>query len=151
MEWKCKTFDELTPHELYAILQLRSEVFVVEQNCVYQDMDDKDPHCYHLCGWSDDTLFVYTRLVPAGISYDEASIGRVVTSPKTRGTGAGKELMKKSIHQLYELWGVQPIRIGAQAYLKNFYESLGFVQTSDIYLEDGIPHMEMLFPLLDNK
>lgn len=164
MEWTCKTFDELTPHELYAILQLRSEVFVVEQNCVYQDMDDKDPHCYHLCGWSSEarqtsssdgpphrTLFVYTRLVPAGISYDEPSIGRVVTSPKTRGTGAGKELMKKSIQQLHELWGVQPIRIGAQAYLKNFYESLGFAQTSEIYLEDGIPHMEMLFPILDNN
>lgn len=162
LEWKCKTFDELTPHELYAILQLRSEVFVVEQNCVYQDMDDKDPYCYHLCGWdsrqtspsdgsSQATLFVYTRLVPAGISYDQPSIGRVVTSPKTRGTGAGKELMKKSIQQLHELWGVQSIRIGAQAYLQNFYESLGFEQTSEIYLEDGIPHMEMLFPVLDNK
>lgn len=164
MDWKCKTFDELTAHELYAILQLRSEVFVVEQNCVYQDMDNKDLHCYHLCGWQRAAsssgaplaelpqLFVYTRLVPAGISYDEPSIGRVVTSPKTRGTGAGKELMKKSIQQLHELWGVQPIRIGAQAYLKNFYESLGFEQTSDIYLEDGIPHMEMLlFPKLDNK
>lgn len=153
LNWKCKTFNELTPHELYAILQLRSEVFVVEQNCVYQDMDNKDLHSYHLCGWSDDdTLFVYTRLLPAGISYDEASIGRVVTSPKTRGTGAGKELMKKSIQQLHELWGVQPIKIGAQAYLQKFYESLGFVQTSELYLEDGIPHMEMLlFPILDNN
>jgi ElaA protein len=162
--WTCKTFDELTPHELYAILQLRSEVFVVEQNCVYQDMDDKDQHCYHLCGWSDgdgqtpssdgsptSTLLVYTRLVPAGISYNEPSIGRVVTSPKTRRTGAGKELMKRSIQQLHALWGVQPIKIGAQAYLKKFYESLGFAQTSEIYLEDGIPHMEMLFPILDNN
>lgn len=150
-EWKCKTFDELSPYELYAILRLRSEVFVVEQNCVYQDMDDKDPDCYHLCGWNNDMLFVYTRLVPAGVSYDEPSIGRVVTSPATRGTGAGRELMKKSIQQLHELWGVQPIRIGAQAYLKNFYESLGFAQTSEIYLEDEIPHMEMLFPILEAK
>lgn len=151
LDWKCKTFDELTPHELYAILQLRSEVFVVEQDCVYQDMDGKDQHCYHLCGWDNGLLMVYTRLVPAGISYDEPSIGRVVSSPKTRGTGAGRELMKRSISQLHELWGVQPIRIGAQAYLKKFYESLGFQQTSDIYMEDGIPHMEMLFPILDDN
>ncbi|MGB8192310.1 MAG: GNAT family N-acetyltransferase [Chitinophagaceae bacterium] len=145
--WKCKTFDELSAQELYAILQLRSEVFVVEQNCVYLDMDDKDQDSYHFCGWNGDDLFVYTRLVPAGISYDEPSIGRVVTSPKSRGTGAGKELMKRSIEQLHTLWGKLPIRIGAQAYLQNFYESLGFVQTSDIYIEDGIAHMEMLFPI----
>lgn len=149
LEWKCKTFDELSVHELYAILRLRSEIFVVEQNCVYLDMDDKDQHCYHFCGWKGDQLFVYTRLVPAGISYDEPSIGRVVTSQASRGTGAGKELMKQSIAQLHKLWGKQPIRIGAQAYLKNFYESLGFVQTSDIYMEDGIAHMEMLFPILE--
>ena len=138
VNWKCLHFDQLSLHELYAILRLRTEVFVVEQNCVFQDMDNKDQQCYHVCGWADGQLVAYTRLVPAGLSYQEASIGRVITAPAARGTGAGKELMKRSIALLYNIWGHQPIRIGAQLYLRKFYESLGFAQTSDVYLEDGI-------------
>ena len=151
INWKCKSFDELNIHELYTILRLRTEVFVVEQNCVFQDMDNKDQRSYHVCGWQDDELIAYTRLVPAGVSYEEASIGRVITAPSARRTGAGKELMQYSIKKLYELWGKQSIKLGAQLYLKKFYESFGFEQTSDIYIEDGIPHIEMLFPILEAK
>ncbi|MBS1666198.1 MAG: GNAT family N-acetyltransferase [Bacteroidetes bacterium] len=144
MNWECKKFEELNPHELYAILQLRSEVFVVEQNCVFQDMDDKDQKCFHLMCWEHKKLIAYTRLVPAGISYVESSIGRVVSSPSARKRGIGKELMQQSIHWVNLLLGKGiPIKIGAQLYLKKFYESFGFVQSSDVYLEDGISHIEM--------
>lgn len=142
--WTCKTFTELTPDELYAILRLRSEVFVVEQNCVFLDMDNKDQQCHHLMGWSDGELLGYSRLLRSGISYVESSIGRVVTSPAARGLGVGRALLEKSIDTLYGLYGKQPIRIGAQCYLIEFYESFGFVQKGEIYLEDGIEHIEML-------
>jgi len=144
LEWKCSSFDQLSPHSLYAILQLRNEVFVVEQNCVFQDADDKDQHCNHYMGWHDATLVAYTRLVPSGIIYHEASIGRVVTSPVIRKTGVGSELMLNSINWIYSQWGKQKIKIGAQYYLKKFYESLGFQQCSDVYLEDNIPHIHMI-------
>ncbi|CAN5465131.1 GNAT family N-acetyltransferase [soil metagenome] len=144
MNWVVKSFEELSNNELYAILKLRCEVFVVEQNCPYLDEDDKDQNSYHLMGWKDDLLAAYTRLLPAGLAFEEASIGRVVTSPKARGAGIGRELMLQSIKQLYNLFGKVPIRIGAQLYLKNFYASLGFEQVSDMYLEDNIPHVKML-------
>lgn len=144
IEWRRKRFEELTPQELYAILQLRIEVFVVEQNCVFQDADDKDQGSYHLMGWQDNKLVAYTRLVPPGHIYEQASIGRVVTSPSVRRLGAGKQLMQQSILAVYQLFGQGPIKIGAQFYLKNFYESLGFQQISAIYLEDGIEHIYML-------
>ena len=143
MNWDCKKFDDLTPHELYAILQLRNIVFAVEQNCVYPDMDDKDQYCYHLMGWDNNKLVAYTRLVPPGISYTEAAIGRVVIAPQSRRSGFGKELMKLSIDKCRELFSTAIIKIGAQLYLKKFYESLGFIQTGDIYDEDGIDHIEM--------
>ncbi len=143
MTWVLKTFDSLTLQELYAILRLRTEVFVVEQNCVFQDMDNKDQQCYHLMGWKDGQLIAYTRLVPPGVSYKEPSIGRVVTSPVARGNGTGKLLMEKSIEEIIQLYGKTPIKIGAQLYLKKFYESLGFSQTSNKYDEDGIDHIEM--------
>ena len=144
LHWLLKRFDELTPYQLYAILQLRNEVFVVEQNCVFQDADDKDQNSYHLMGFLDNKLAAYTRLVPAGLSYEQASIGRVVTSPSVRRSGAGKLLMQQSIDSLYSLFGKVPIRIGAQLYLQHFYESFGFQRISDIYLEDGIEHIYML-------
>ena len=143
MTWLLKTFDSLTLQELYAILRLRTEVFVIEQNCVFQDMDNKDQQCYHLMGWKDGQLNAYTRLVPPGVSYKEPSIGRVVTSPVARGNGTGKLLMEKSIEEIIQLYGKTPIKIGAQLYLKKFYESLGFSQTSNKYDEDGIDHIEM--------
>src|SRR6476469_7245768 len=101
LTWVCKKIDDLTPHELYAIIRLRNAVFVVEQNCVFQDADDKDPQCYHLMGWNENTLAAYTRLVPPGVAYEEMSIGRVVTDPAQRRTGAGKQLMIRSIIEVY--------------------------------------------------
>jgi len=144
LNWTYKSFDELSKLELYTILKLRSEVFIIEQHCNYQDVDGKDLKCHHLMAWDGDNLVAYTRILPPGISFVEASIGRVLTSPKYRGIGAGITLMQKSIKKVYETYGNQHIRIGAQLYLKKFYESFGFVKDSDEYLEDEIPHIEML-------
>jgi len=145
LRWEFKTFDALTAAEVYALLKLRSEVFVVEQNCVFLDMDDKDQLCHHLLGYKGDLLAAYTRIVPTGVSYpDYPSIGRVVTSPQARGEGLGKILMEESIRHLSLLYGEGPIKISAQLYLKKFYESLGFVQCGEVYDEDGIDHMPML-------
>jgi len=145
ISWVCRSFNELNSYELYAIMQLRIEVFIVEQNCVFQDADNKDQQSHHLMGWNDEgKLVAYTRLVPANVSYSKASIGRVVISSIARRTGMGKELMLHSISTLYNIWGRQSIQIGAQLYLKRFYESLGFYQSSDIYMEDGIEHIEMI-------
>ena len=145
MNWVCKKFDDLNPHELYAILQLRNIVFVVEQNCVYPDMDNKDQLSFHFMGWEGHKLVAYTRLVPKGVSYpDYPAIGRVVTSPDVRKTGIGRDLMNLSIQKCHELFGASPVKIGAQLYLKKFYESLGFTQANDVYLEDGIEHIEMI-------
>ncbi|MBS0026404.1 GNAT family N-acetyltransferase [Chitinophaga sp. 22321] len=145
MNWKIKSFEELTTAELYAILHLRSEVFVIEQNCAYQDLDYSDQKALHLMGTDDSgVLLAYTRIFGPGIKYTEASIGRVVTSPLVRGKGAGRELMERSIAELQQHYGKIPIKIGAQQYLQKFYGTLGFEQTSEMYLEDGIPHIEML-------
>lgn len=144
--WYLKHFRDLTTTELYQILQLRNEVFIVEQNCPFQDLDDKDFYSFHFMGFDTDTqkIVAYTRLLPPGVSYSEASIGRVVTSPMARGTGIGKVLMQKSIDTLEEMFASANIRIGAQLYLKNFYESFGFQQDSEVYLEDGIEHILMI-------
>lgn len=144
IQWLLKKFEELTPYELYAVLQLRNEVFVVEQNCVFQDADGKDQNAYHLMGFANDKLIAYTRLLPPEEIYAEASIGRVVTSPSVRKSGVGKELMQQSIDAIYNLFGKQPIKIGAQLYLKKFYELFGFKQISGVYLEDGIEHIYMI-------
>ncbi|MBA2498461.1 MAG: GNAT family N-acetyltransferase [Chitinophagaceae bacterium] len=143
IRWVFKKFIELSPEELYAILQLRNEVFVVEQNCVFQDADDKDQSSVHLMGWREKKLVAYTRIVPPGQSYKEPSIGRVVTAQQERGKGTGHELMKFSISKIHELYSQADIKIGAQLYLKKFYESLGFLQSSEVYPEDGIDHIEM--------
>jgi ElaA protein len=142
--WTIREFSSLTPNELYAILQLRSEVFVVEQNCVFLDMDNKDQGSMHLMGWENDKLVAYSRIVPPDLIYKQPSIGRVVTSPGNRRSGMGRILMNESITRTVALYGDRDIKIGAQFYLKGFYESLGFIQTSDIYLEDGIQHIEMI-------
>ncbi len=144
-QWVCKTFQELSVNELYSLLRLRSDVFVVEQNCVFLDQDNKDQYCYHIMGWEGKTLVAGTRLVPKGVSYpDYHSIGRVVNSRDHRGLGLGKELMEYSIEKCIEHFGNGPIKIGAQLYLKKFYESFGFVQSSEVYDEDGIDHIEMI-------
>ncbi|MGN6510378.1 MAG: GNAT family N-acetyltransferase [Chitinophaga sp.] len=142
--WSVKTFAELTNEELYRILRLRSEVFVVEQQCPYLDMDNYDQRALHLQGENEDGLAAYTRLFAPGVKSDMASIGRVVSSPSARGKGFGRQLMEVSIAAVEEKWGKIPIWIGAQLYLQKFYESLGFVQSSEMYLEDNIPHIEMI-------
>jgi ElaA protein len=144
-KWILKKFDDLTSYELYSILQLRNEVFVVEQNCIYQDADNKDQASYHFTGWVNEKLIAYTRLLPKGVAYkDYVSIGRVVTSPSARGSGIGKELIQRSIEQANTLFGDIPIKIGAQIYLKIFYSEFGFQQTGEVYFEDGIEHIEMI-------
>lgn len=143
MRWVLKKFQELTPDELYALLRLRAEVFVVEQTCAFQDLDNKDQPSYHLLGYLQDELVAYTRLVPPGISYTAASIGRVVTSPAHRKKGFGKLVMQESIKVCDQLFGKNTIMIGAQCYLIEFYSSLGFVPSGEVYLEDGIEHIEM--------
>lgn len=142
--WKCQSFSELTTLELYKILQLRNEVFVVEQNCAYQDCDGIDINAYHLSAWKKDIAVAYTRLIPPDISYgNAASIGRVATSPLVRNQQIGRQLMSRSIEKVYELFGCVPIKISAQRYLKRFYESFSFIQKGEMYLEDGIEHIAM--------
>lgn len=140
----CKPFESLTNKELYAILKLRSEIFVVEQNCVFLDMDDKDQVCQHLMLFQHKELMAYARIVPAGTSYAEPSIGRIVSSNAARGKGFGKMLVKLAIDNCIRLCGNKPIKIGAQLYLKTFYASFGFVTSSEVYDEDGIDHIEMI-------
>ena len=142
-----KAFADLTVNELYDLLRKRSEVFVVEQNCVFLDMDNKDQIAYHLLGYIGDDLVASTRLLGKNTAYKLMSIGRVVTSPKYRGKGAGKALMEESIKRCYELFCKDEIKIGAQLYLRKFYESLGFKQSSEMYLEDEIEHIEMIRPV----
>ncbi|MDQ1139171.1 GNAT family N-acetyltransferase [Pedobacter agri] len=140
-----KSFTQLSPEELYQIMKLRIEVFIIEQECFYQDADDKDQHCHHLMLWNGENLVAYARLVPAGLSFTEVSIGRVITSAGVRGTGTGKILMKSAIAECKTLFGNVPIRIGAQTYAKAFYSGLGFEDTKIEFMEDGIPHLEMLY------
>lgn len=144
VQWTCKEFAALTNDELYASLRLRSEVFVVEQQCVFLDMDNMDQQCFHLLGTIEGQLVAYTRLVPPGIIYTEASIGRVVSAPQARRSGIGRLLMQQSINEVIRLFGEGPVKIGAQLYLKAFYESFDFRQISEVYLEDGIEHIYML-------
>lgn len=146
LRFSCLPFDQLTPLELYAIMALRQEVFVVEQNCPYLDADGKDIQAWHLMGRDvENNLVAYTRLLPEGVSYGGfVSIGRVVSSPAARGAGAGREVMRRSIDMCRHLFGPAPIKIGAQTYLLRFYESLGFRSTGEEYLEDGIPHTKMI-------
>ena len=180
LQWQWLAFDALSRDQLYELLRLRSEVFVVEQNCVFQDVDNLDQQAMHLLGvrvaagsaqvkeepaqragdtkqsplppslpsesvgQTNTELIAYVRCFPAGVTFDEASIGRVVTKPDARGGGLGHLLMAEAVKALEGEWGPQPIRIGAQAHLKSFYERHGFVDVGKSYIEDGIPHLEML-------
>ena len=151
LSWSCKAFNALSNVEVYQIMAARTAVFVVEQNCVYQDADFADFDCYHLAAWLPGadgraTLAAYVRLVPPGLKFAEASIGRVLTSQIARRRKLGAILMTRAIAECHALFGVTPIRIGAQKYLEHFYRRLGFVSVSDVYDEDGIPHIEMLRP-----
>ena len=143
IQWKIKYFEDLTTHQLYDILKLRSEIFVVEQNCVYLDIDGKDKLALHLFGEFQGKIVAYSRLFKAGISFDNASIGRVVVDANYRDRKWGHDLMREAISGIKLHFGESKITIGAQLYLKKFYESHGFIQTSEMYLEDDIPHIEM--------
>ena len=145
LRWVTKTFNELNANELYALLRLRSEVFVVEQNCIFLDMDNNDQKAYHTIGFIGEEVVATTRLFDKNIMYDGyQSIGRVVGSPRHRGLGIGKALMQYSIQECERLFGKGPIKIGAQLYLKKFYNEQGFEQSGDVYLEDEIDHIPMI-------
>lgn len=146
IRWRFAPFDELTPREVHDLLQLRAEVFVVEQDCPFQDVDGVDPDSWHLLGMRGEALIAYCRMIPAGVKFAEPSIGRVVTLPSLRGTGCGRELMAEALRRADTLWPGRPIRIGAQLRLERFYEDFGFVTASAPYDEDGIQHIEMLRP-----
>lgn len=139
-----KTFKGLSIDELYAILQLRSEVFVVEQDCVYQDIDFKDQNALHVMGFKNDQLVAYTRLFKPNDYFEYASIGRVLVKAGERHLNYGYDIMNASIRVIEETYNETKIKISAQTYLKRFYNNLGFVEAGEAYLEDGIPHIEML-------
>lgn len=146
-KWHWAHFDALTPAELYGIVQARTAVFIVEQTCPYQDSDGIDPACWHL--WSTGArgeVTAYLRVVPPGVKYAEPSLGRILTTEMGRGIGLGRLLVAEGIRRAEALYGVQPIRIGAQRYLLDFYAGFGFERTGHDYDEDGIPHSEMLRP-----
>lgn len=140
MQWYERAFHELTVDELYAIVALRERVFVVEQRCAYLDADGVDPVARHLWASDGGEVVAYLRLIPPGVRYDEVAIGRVIVAQRVRGTGLGTELMRRGLAAA----GAVPVRIGAQAHLERFYGELGFRRVSDVYDEDGIPHIEML-------
>ncbi len=144
MEVAIKTFDQLTTEELYQILRLRSEVFVVEQDCVYQDVDNKDQKALHIIGTKKGEIVAYTRIFKPGDYFNNVSIGRVVVSQDQRKYGLGKQIMQASLAAIDQRFPNQPIEISAQSYLLKFYTELGFKVTGEEYLEDGIPHRRML-------
>ena len=144
IHWRAVSFEKLSLVELYELMALRQEVFVVEQDCPYLDADGKDFDSHHVMGYDSNMLVACTRIVAPGISYDEVSLGRIVTKPSVRGKGHGIALMQFSHQMVKELYGDVPIRISAQCYLEKFYKNLGYEATGKEYLEDGIPHMEML-------
>ncbi len=141
--WQLVPFEKLSIGELYESMQLRQQVFVVEQNCIYQDLDGLDQASIHLLCWQGDELLAGLRCVPPGLCYDESSLGRIVVSPSARGRELGRELVNRGIAHNLEAWPDSDIRIGAQAYLQAFYESLGFIADGEPYDEDGISHIYM--------
>ena len=144
MDITVKLFDELTLNELYDLLQLRSEIFVVEQDCVYQDLDGKDSKALHVIGKKEGKIVAYTRCFRPGIYFEEASIGRVVVKASERKYGYGHDIMKASVEAIKNTYNTENIKLSAQTYLVNFYESHGFLAIGEGYLEDGIPHIAMI-------
>lgn len=145
MNWTCKHFSDLTAEEFHDILRVRIGVFIIEQNCPYPEIDGKDKDAYHIFGRDDENEIVaVSRILKKGVSYYECSIGRVATSSKARLSGIGMEMMKFNLENIQILFGKTDVRISAQEYLKSFYEKFGFVKVSESYLEDDIPHIEML-------
>lgn len=143
LTWKLYRFEELTAAELYEMLKLRVDVFVVEQNCPYPELDNLDQQSVHLAYREDGKILAYARLVPGEIKYGVPSIGRVIVNPAARGRGLARELMNRSIDFIFTEWQPSEIRLQGQLYLKEFYQSFGFNSISDVYDEDGIPHLDM--------
>lgn len=145
MNWKIKRFEELKLKEMYEILALRNEIFIVEQECPYQDCDGKDEKSYHLFAEEDGEIVAYLRIIEKGVSYDEISIGRVTVKKSYRGKGISREMLSKAIEFIEKDLKETEIKIQAQAYLLNFYKSFGFKEVSEEYLEDNIPHIDMVY------
>jgi len=147
LNWQCHSFKQLTTDQLYHILKVRQDVFVVEQNCVYADIDTTDRECLHLMATTDAgglDIAAYLRIVPPGVKYTEASLGRILTTEQARGTGAGQTLVTNALEILSTDYPADNVKISAQAYLQKFYKSFGFKNISEIYDEDGIDHIDML-------
>ena len=144
IHWECLPFSRLTTSWLYRILKLRQDVFIVEQNCVYADLDDLDQPAWHMLASRDESLLAYLRCFPPGLVYEESALGRIAVNPEARGLKLGREIVQRGIDFNRERWPGAGIRIGAQQYLVQFYESYGFVTDSDVYDEDGIPHVKMV-------
>ncbi len=145
MKIEVKEFNELRLEELYEIFRLRSEVFVVEQECIYNDIDGKDLDSVHIMIKDEGRMQAYLRVIKQGVSYEDCSIGRVLVAKEARGKGLARRIVSEGIRHITKVWNEKRITIGAQEYLKGFYESLGFKGMSDVYMEDGIPHMDMRY------
>lgn len=145
MQWQCLSFNQLSTDQLYDLIKLRVDIFVVEQNCPYHDLDNHDRKggTHHLLGYKNDELVAYLRLLPAGTTYDNVSMGRVATSASARGTGIGHQLLIQGLEHAESLWPKQDIDIGAQEHLQAYYKQHGFNAISAMYLEDDIPHVDM--------
>ena len=150
MDWKLRKFSELNVEEIYEILKVRNQVFIVEQNCPYEDCDEKDKNSYHMFLSDKGKVVAYIRIPEKGVSYDEVSIGRVLVNKDYRGNNFGREIMIKGIEFIEKDLKEKSIRISAQEYLREFYKSLGFKEVSEAYLEDNIPHIEMLYKSKSN-
>lgn len=146
LNWYSLSFSQLSTDQLYELLKLRTDVFVVEQNCPYPELDDKDriDGVYHLLGFNKKVLVAYARLLPPGVSYAQVSIGRVVVADRARSEGYGQCLISEALRHCEQYWPDQDIQIGAQVYLEKLYQTFGFARLSDNYLEDGIPHVDMV-------
>lgn len=142
--WQCEKLENLNPKSIYELLKARQDVFVLEQQCFYEDIDTLDYSAWHLIGWMENKLAVYARLLPPDLRYPDASFGRVLTVKTYRRTGLGRMLMQKILEKMQELFPNIPIRISAQEYLESFYQEFGFTTVSEPYLEDEISHVEML-------
>lgn len=145
LDWQWHSWQSLTPDALYALLRLRSAIFVVEQDCVFPDMDGRDPACEHLCGWNGAReLTAYLRLVPPGVRTPEVSLGRVVVAQAARGLGFGRAVMLEGVKHCATQYPGRPLKVSAQQHLEKFYGSLGFTRVGEMYMEDGIAHVDML-------
>jgi ElaA protein len=149
LRWQWARLGDLSARDVYEALSLRSRVFVVEQNCVYQDADGRDADAWHLLGWrasgGEERLIAYARVFEAGVRYAEMSIGRIVSAPEVRGTGVGRLIVEEAMRLCRAKWPGQPIRIAAQRRLERFYEGFGFTAAGEAYMEDGIKHIDMLW------